>query len=45
MVTTKFTKLESIFIDEIKNGTITDIFGHRGTGKTQMALQLSLIHI
>ena len=42
MVTTKFTKLDSILTDEIKDGIITDIFGHRGTGKTQMALQISL---
>ena len=28
--------------DGISDGTITDIFGFRGTGKTQMALQISL---
>jgi RecA/RadA recombinase len=42
MITTKLKKLDDILIDGISDGTITDIFGFRGTGKTQMALQISL---
>jgi len=35
-------KFDDISSMGIKDGTITDIFGSRGTGKTQMALQISL---
>ena len=42
MITTELNKLDDILIDGISDGTITDIFGFRGTGKTQMALQISL---
>ena len=42
MITTEPKKLDDILIDGISDGTITDIFGFRGTGKTQMALQISL---
>ena len=42
MITTELKKLDDILIDGISDGTITDIFGFRGTGKTQMALQISL---
>ena len=42
MITTELKKLDDILIDWISDGTITDIFGFRGTGKTQMALQISL---
>jgi len=42
MITTEPKKLDDILIDGISDGTITDIFGFRGTGKTQMALQTSL---
>ena len=42
MITTELKKLDDILFDGISDGTITDIFGFRGTGKTQMALQISL---
>ena len=42
MITTQLKKLDKVLGGGIKNGIITDIFGFRGTGKTQMALQISL---
>ena len=42
MITTELKKLDDILIDGISDGMITDLFGFRGTGKTQMALQISL---
>ncbi len=42
MIITKLKKLDEILDSGICAGTITDIFGFRGTGKTQMALQISL---
>ena len=42
MITTELKKLDRILGGGVKHGTITDIFGFRGTGKTQMALQISL---
>ena len=42
MITTELKKLDKVLGGGIKNGIITDIFGFRGTGKTQMALQISL---
>ena len=42
MITTELKKLAKVLGGGIKNGIITDIFGFRGTGKTQMALQISL---
>ena len=42
MITTQTKKLDEILTNGISSGTITDIFGFRGTGKTQMALQISL---
>ena len=38
MITTKLKKLDEIITNGVNGGTITDIFGYRGTGKTQMAL-------
>ena len=35
-------KLDEILVDGFSTGTITDIFGFRGSGKTQLALQSSL---
>jgi len=35
-------KLDEILVDGFSAGTITDIFGFRGSGKTQLALQSSL---
>jgi len=42
MIISKSKKLDEIFTDYINGGTITDIFGFRGTGKTHMALEISL---
>ncbi len=42
MITTELKKLDYILFDGISDGTITDIVGFGGTGKTQMALQISL---
>ena len=42
MITSESKKLDEIFTDCISGGTITDIFGFRGSGKTNMALQISL---
>ena len=35
-------RMDEILFDTIRNGIITDIFGFRGVGKTQLALQISL---
>ena len=42
MSITERKKLDEIFLHGTNCGIITDIFGFRGTGKTQMALQFSL---
>ncbi|MDP6857874.1 MAG: hypothetical protein QF559_02970, partial [Candidatus Nitrosopelagicus sp.] len=42
MITDESKKIDEIFAGCISSGTITDIFGFRGTGKTNMALQISL---
>ena len=42
MIISKSKRLDEIFTDYINGGTITDIFGFRGTGKTHMALEISL---
>jgi len=42
MITTQLKKLDNILGGGIKNAIITDIFGLNGTGKTQLALQISL---
>ena len=42
MITTQLKKLDFILSGGIKNSIITDIFGLNGTGKTQLALQISL---
>ena len=42
MITTQLKKLDKVLGGGIKNGIITDIFGFRGTGKTQLALQIAL---
>lgn len=42
MIITKQSNLNEILSNGISSGTITDIFGFRGTGKTQMSLQISL---
>ena len=42
MITSELKKLDEILVDGISSGTITDIFGFRGTGKTHMVLQISL---
>ena len=42
MITDELKKLDEIFTNGISSGTITDIFGFRGTGKTHMVLQISL---
>ncbi len=40
MIQTGFGKLDNILGGGLKNGTITDIFGANGTGKTQLTLQI-----
>jgi DNA repair protein RAD51 len=40
MIKTGLEKLDDILGGGIKNGTITDIFGASGTGKTQLVLQI-----
>ena len=40
MIRTGLDKLDEILGGGLKNGTITDIFGASGTGKTQLALQI-----
>jgi len=42
MIETGIKKLDDFLIGGIKKGTITDIFGARGTGKTQLAMQISI---
>ncbi|MEM2159891.1 MAG: ATPase domain-containing protein [Candidatus Nitrosotenuis sp.] len=40
MIRTGIDKLDEMLDNGIKNGTITDIFGSSGTGKTQLVLQI-----
>jgi DNA repair protein RAD51 len=42
MITTQLKKLDEILGGGVKNAIITDIFGANGTGKTHLALQISL---
>lgn len=42
MIKTGIDKLDEILGGGLKSGTITDIFGASGTGKTQLALQIML---
>ena len=42
MITKETKELDQVFTDCTNSGMITDIFGFRGTGKTHMALQISL---
>ncbi|MGI0082620.1 MAG: ATPase domain-containing protein [Nitrosopumilaceae archaeon] len=42
MIATGIQKLDQLLGGGIKNGIITDIFGPSGTGKTQLALQISV---
>jgi DNA repair protein RAD51 len=42
MIRTGIKKLDSILGGGIRNGLITDIFGEAGTGKTQLAMQISI---
>ena len=42
MVFTQIGSLDKLFSDGLQNGTITEISGLRGTGKTQFALQFTI---
>ena len=42
MITEEPKELHALLSTIIRKGTITDIFGFRGTGKTQLALQIAL---
>ena len=42
MICTGIKKLDEILGGGIRNGLITDIFGEAGTGKTQLAMQISV---
>tara|TARA_Y100000590_G_scaffold19829_1_gene23250 strand:+ start:2258 stop:2914 length:657 start_codon:yes stop_codon:yes gene_type:complete len=42
MISTQLKKLDDILGGGIRNAIITDILGENGTGKTQLALQISL---
>jgi len=42
MIPTGAKKLDKFLGGGIKNGIITDIFGANGTGKTQLAIQISV---
>ena len=42
MVSSQIDSLGKIFSDGLRNGTITEISGLRGTGKTQFALQFTI---
>ena len=42
MISTGLQKLDTFLSGGIPNGVIIDIFGGNGTGKTQLALQLSI---
>jgi len=42
LISTGIKKLDQILEGGIKNGIITDIFGARGTGKTHLAMQISI---
>ena len=41
MISTGLKKLDQFFSGGIPNGVVVDIFGENGTGKTQLALQLT----
>ena len=42
MVFSQIGSLDKLFSDGLQNGTITEISGLRGTGKTQFALQFTI---
>ena len=42
MISSQIGLLDKIFSGGLKNGTITEISGLRGTGKTQLALQFAI---
>ncbi len=42
MISTGIKKIDQFLDGGIKNGIITDIFGATGTGKTQLAIQISI---
>ena len=42
MISTGIKKLDNFLGGGIKNGIITDIFGSTGTGKTQLAMQITI---
>lgn len=42
MIRTNIKKLDQFLSGSIKNGIIVDIFGSSGTGKTQLAMQISI---
>ena len=42
MISSKIGLLDKVFSGGLKNGTITEITGLRGTGKTQLALQFAI---
>lgn len=42
MISTGIKKIDQFLDGGIKNGLITDIFGANGTGKTQLAMQISI---
>ncbi len=42
MISTGIKKIDQFLDGGIKNGIITDIFGEAGTGKTQLAMQISI---
>ena len=42
MISSQIGSLDKIFSGGLKSGTITEITGLRGTGKTQLALQFSI---
>ena len=42
MISTSIEKLDRFLDGGIKNGIILDVYGARGTGKTHLALQISI---
>ena len=42
MISSQIDSLDKIFLGGLQNGIITEIFGLRGTGKTQLALQFAI---
>ena len=42
MISSQIDSLDKIFSGGLQNGIITEIFGLRGTGKTQLALQFAI---